>query len=70
MQTVSLVLVAMMLALGALLAPVMGAEDHVMVTPNDLNGLMSPRCLQERKWPSSRGLWIKRPLHDPAEIAR
>jgi anti-sigma factor ChrR (cupin superfamily) len=36
MQTVSLVLVTMMLALGALLAPVMGAEDHVMVTPNDL----------------------------------
>jgi anti-sigma factor ChrR (cupin superfamily) len=36
MQTVSLVLVAMMLALGALLAPVMGAEDHVMVTPKDL----------------------------------
>ena len=36
MHTVSLVLVVMMLALGALLAPVMGAEDHVMVTPNDL----------------------------------
>ena len=36
MRTVSLVLVAMTLTLGAFLAPVMGAEDHVMVAPNDL----------------------------------
>jgi hypothetical protein len=36
MSTVSRVLVAVMLALGAFLSPVMGAEDHIMVTPNDL----------------------------------
>jgi anti-sigma factor ChrR (cupin superfamily) len=36
MRAVSLGLVAVMLALGVLLSPVMGAEDHVMVTPNDL----------------------------------
>ena len=36
MSTVSCVLVAVMLALGAFLSPVMGAEDHIMVTPNDL----------------------------------
>ena len=36
MKTVSLVLVVAMLVLGAFLSPVMGAEDHVMVTPNDL----------------------------------
>jgi hypothetical protein len=36
MRTVSLVLVAMTLVLGTLLSPVVGAEDHVMMTPNDL----------------------------------
>ena len=36
MSIVSRVLIAVMLALGAFLSPVMGAEDHVMVTPNDL----------------------------------
>jgi hypothetical protein len=42
MRTLSFVVVAMTLVLGPFLAPVIGAEDHVMVTPNDL------------KWPSSR----------------
>ena len=36
MRAISFVLVAVTLALGAFLSPVMGAEDHVMVTPNDL----------------------------------
>jgi hypothetical protein len=36
MSTVSRVLVAVTLALGAVLSPVMGTEDHIMVTPNDL----------------------------------
>src|SRR5262252_671925 len=36
MRAVSLGLVAVTLALGVWLSPVMGAEDHVMVTPNDL----------------------------------
>ena len=36
MRAVSLGLVAVTLALGVFLSPVMGAEDHVMVTPNDL----------------------------------
>jgi hypothetical protein len=36
MRAVSLGLVAVTLALGVLLSPVLGAEDHVMVTPNDL----------------------------------
>ena len=36
MSIVSRVLIAVMLALGAFLSPVMGAEDHIMVTPNDL----------------------------------
>ena len=61
MSTVSRVLVAVTLALGAFLSPVMGAEDHIMVTPTISNGLMSPHCPQERKWPSSRDPWIKPP---------
>ena len=36
MRTLSFVVVAMTLVLGPFLAPVIGAEDHVMVTPNDL----------------------------------
>jgi quercetin dioxygenase-like cupin family protein len=36
MKTLSCVVVAMTLVLGAFLAPVIGAEDHMMVTPNDL----------------------------------
>jgi hypothetical protein len=36
MSTVFRVLVAVTVALGAFLSPVMGAEDHIMVTPNDL----------------------------------
>jgi anti-sigma factor ChrR (cupin superfamily) len=36
MKTWSCVVVAMMLVLGPFLAPVIGAEDHMMVTPNDL----------------------------------
>jgi len=36
MRAVSLVLVVVTLALSVFLSPVMGAEDHVMVTPNDL----------------------------------
>jgi hypothetical protein len=36
MRAVFLVLVTVTLTLSACLSPVMGAEDHVMVTPNDL----------------------------------
>ena len=36
MRAVSRGLVAVTLARGVLLSPVMGAEDHAMVTPNDL----------------------------------
>ena len=36
MRTLSFVVVAMTLVLSPFIAPVLGAEDHVMVTPNDL----------------------------------
>jgi hypothetical protein len=36
MRTVSLVIVVVTLVLGSVCSPVMGAEGHVMVTPNDL----------------------------------
>jgi quercetin dioxygenase-like cupin family protein len=36
MRTLSFVVVAMMLVLGPFITPVIGAEDHMMVTPNDL----------------------------------
>jgi hypothetical protein len=36
MRTVSLIIVVVTLALGSMLSLVMGTEDHVMVTPNDL----------------------------------
>jgi hypothetical protein len=36
MQTMSRVVVAMLVALGALLSPGIGAEEHVMVTPDAL----------------------------------
>jgi hypothetical protein len=61
MRAVSLILVAVTLALGAFLSPVMGAEDHAMVTPNDLQWADVPSLPPGAKWPSSRALWIKRP---------
>ena len=70
MQTVSLVLVVMMFTLGALLAPVMGAEDHVMVTPNDLNGLRSLVASRSESGRHRRPYGSSDPLHDSAEIAR
>ena len=36
MRTLSVVIVVVTLALGSMLSPVMGAGDHVMVTPNEL----------------------------------
>jgi quercetin dioxygenase-like cupin family protein len=36
MRTLSFVVVAMTLVLGPFITPVIGAEDHMMVTPNDL----------------------------------
>ena len=42
MQTMARVVVAMLVALGALLSPGIGAEDHVMVTPNDLKWVDVP----------------------------
>ena len=36
MRTLSLAVVVVLLALGSLLFPVIGAEDHMTVTPNDL----------------------------------
>jgi anti-sigma factor ChrR (cupin superfamily) len=36
MRTLSCVVIAMTLVLGPFLASVIGAEDHMMVTPNDL----------------------------------
>jgi hypothetical protein len=42
MRTLSLVVVVMMVALGSFLSPVIGAEDHVMVTPDDLKWVDPP----------------------------
>lgn len=36
MRALSLVVAAVLVAFGALLFPVIGAEDHVMVTPDNL----------------------------------
>jgi quercetin dioxygenase-like cupin family protein len=36
MRTVALIVAAVLVAGGAFVTPVMGAEDHIMVTPNDL----------------------------------
>jgi len=36
MRTLSLIVVALPLALGSFVAPVLGAEDHLMMTLNDL----------------------------------
>lgn len=42
MRTVGLVMVTMLLALGAGLSPVTAAEDHVMVTPDELQWVDPP----------------------------
>jgi hypothetical protein len=45
--------------IGAFIGPVIGAEDHMMVTPNDLQWADIPSLPPGAKVASSRALWIK-----------
>jgi hypothetical protein len=45
MRTLSCVVGALTLVIGAFIVPVIGAEDHVMVTPNELTLILDSRVL-------------------------